>query len=87
MNGEHTLRCERAERFATIVHRGMSMSLASKDRDTARKKGLIATAATAGSVALIAAGAAPVLCVVAIVPTALLVKDWFMFRAKRGMRF
>lgn len=63
------------------------MSLASKDRDTARKKGFLAGAATAGSVALIATGAAPVLGVVALVPAAYLVRDWFMFRARRGMRF
>jgi hypothetical protein len=63
------------------------MSLAQNDRDTARKKGLLASAATAGSVALIATGAAPILGVVALVPAAYLVKDWFMFRAKRGMRF
>lgn len=63
------------------------MSLAGKDRDTARKKGILASAAAAGSVALIATGAAPVLGVVALVPAAYLVRDWFMFRARRGMRF
>lgn len=63
------------------------MSLADKDRNTARKKGLVAGAATAGSVALIATGAAPILGIVALVPAAYLVKDWFMFRARRGMRF
>ncbi len=62
------------------------MSLASKDRDTARKKGFLAGAAAAGSVALIATGA-PVLGVVALVPAAYLVRDWFMYRARRGMRF
>ena len=64
-----------------------STSLGQKDRDTARKKGLVAGAATVGSVALIATGAAPVLGLVALLPTAYLVKDWFMFRARRGMRF
>lgn len=63
------------------------MSLAQKDRDTARKKGMVAGAVAAGSVALIATGAAPILGLVALVPSALLVKDWFMFRARRGMRF
>jgi hypothetical protein len=62
------------------------MSLAQKDRDTARKKGLLAGAATAGAVALIATSA-PIRGAVALVPAAYLVKDWFMFRAKRGMRF
>ena len=62
-------------------------SLAQKDKETARKKGLAAAAATGGSVALIATGVAPILGVIALVPAAYLVKDWFMFRAKRGMRF
>ena len=62
------------------------MSLAQKDRETALKKGIVASAATAGSVALIAT-VSPILGLVALVPAAYLVKDWFMFRAKRGMRF
>ena len=63
------------------------MSLADKDKDTARKKGAVAAAATAGAGALILTGAAPILGVIALVPAAYLVKDWFMYRAKRGMRF
>ncbi len=63
------------------------MSLAQKDRDTARNKGLIAGAVTTGSVALIATGAAPIIGLVALVPAVFLVKDWFMYRARRGMRF
>lgn len=62
------------------------MSLASQDRDTARKKGWLAGAATIGSLALIVGGA-PWLGAIALVPSAVLVKNWFMFRAKRGMRF
>lgn len=62
-------------------------SLADKDKDTARKKGIVAAAATAGATALIATGAAPILGVIALVPAGYLVKDWFMYRAKRGMRF
>jgi hypothetical protein len=62
------------------------MSLALKDRSTARKKGIIAGAATAGSVVLIAT-VSPLLGVLALLPSAYLVKDWFMFRARRGMRF
>jgi hypothetical protein len=62
------------------------MSLADKDKQTARKKGIVAAAATGGAAALFALGA-PVLGVIAIVPAGYLVKDWFMFRAKRGMRF
>jgi hypothetical protein len=62
-------------------------SLVSRDREVARKKGLVAGAATAGAVALIATGAAPILGIIALVPSAYLIRDWFMFRAKRGMRF
>ena len=62
-------------------------SLAQKDKETARKKGLAATVATCGSAVLILTGAAPVLGLIALVPSAYLVKDWFSFRAKRGMRF
>ena len=61
------------------------MSLAGKDKDTARKKALVAGAATVGSVALMAAS--PIVGIVALLPAAYLVKDWFMFRARRGMRF
>ena len=63
------------------------MSLADKDKETARKKGLAAAAASAGAGALILTGAAPILGIIALVPAAYLAKDWFMFRAKRGMRF
>jgi hypothetical protein len=63
------------------------MSFGSKDKETARKKGLAAGAATAGSVALIATGFAPLLGIIGLVPAAYLVKDWFTYRAKRGMRF
>ena len=63
------------------------MSLADKDKETARKKGIVAGAATAGAGALIVTGLAPILGVIALVPACYLVKDWFTFRAKRGMRF
>ena len=62
-------------------------TLADKDKETARRKMIAATAATAGSVALIATGVAPILGVLALIPSAYLVKDWFMYRAKRGMKF
>lgn len=61
-------------------------SLAEKDRQTARKKGIYAGAATAGSITLLLA-VNPVLGAIALVPSFYLVKDWFSFRAKRGMRF
>ena len=62
------------------------MSLADKDKETARKKGLLATAATVGAGAAIVAGA-PIFGALLVVPAGFLIKDWFMFRAKRGMRF
>jgi hypothetical protein len=65
----------------------MPMSLADNDKQTARKKGFVAAAATAGAGALIVTGAAPILGVIALVPAGYLIKDWFMYRAKRGMRF
>jgi hypothetical protein len=65
----------------------MSSSLAERDKETARKKGIAAAAATGGSIALIATGVAPILGVIALIPSAYLLKDWFMYRAKRGMRF
>jgi hypothetical protein len=61
-------------------------SLVQRDKDIARRKGMVAGAATAGSIALIAVGA-PWLGVIGLIPAAYLVKDWFTFRAKRGMRF
>lgn len=57
------------------------------DLNTARKKGIIAAAATSGAVAIGVAAASPVLAVVAAVPAAYLIRDWFNYRAKRGMRF
>jgi uncharacterized membrane protein len=62
------------------------MSLRDNDVKTARKKGLVAAAATGGAVALMAVGA-PILGVVALVPAAYLGWEWFSYRAKRGMRF
>jgi hypothetical protein len=62
------------------------MSLRDQDQKTARKKGLVAAAATTGAVTLGVAVAWP-LGVIAAVPAAYLGWDWFMYRAKRGMRF
>ncbi len=62
------------------------MSLAEKDKETARKKGIVAATATAGAGVLLFA-VSPVLGAIALVPAGYLVKDWFMYRAKRGMRF
>jgi hypothetical protein len=63
-----------------------TMSLADKDKQTARKKGIVAAAATGGVAALFVMGA-PIAAAIAVVPAGYLVKDWFMYRAKRGMRF
>jgi len=56
------------------------------DIHTARKKGLVAAAAATGAVTL-GVVASPVLGVVALVPAAYLGYEWFVYRAKRGMRF
>ena len=60
-------------------------SLVQRDKDTARRKGMVAGAATAGTIALLAVN--PWLGVIGLIPAAYFVKDWFTFRAKRGMRF
>jgi hypothetical protein len=62
-------------------------SLALRDKEIARKKGFAAAAATGGSIALIVTGLAPWLGIIGLLPSAYLVKNWFSFRAKRGMRF
>lgn len=61
-------------------------TLREKDETTAKKKGLMAGAAAAAAVGLTVA-ASPVLGAVALIPTAYLAYDWFLFRAKRGMKF
>jgi hypothetical protein len=60
-------------------------SLVHRDQQIARRKGWMAAAATAGS-ALLMTVSLP-LGVIALIPSGLLLKDWFNFRAKRGMRF
>jgi hypothetical protein len=62
-------------------------SLVVRDKEIARRKGLAAAAATGGSVALILTGLSPVLGFIGLIPSAYLIRNWFMFRAKRGMRF
>ena len=61
------------------------MSLADQDKKTERKKRLVALTATAGAGALAFVGWP--LAVIAAVPAGFLIKDWFTYRAKRGMRF
>ena len=60
-------------------------SLIETDKRTARRKGLTAAAVGAGAVALTVAS--PVLGIIGLVGASYLGYDWFMFRAKRGMRF
>jgi uncharacterized membrane protein len=61
-------------------------SLMASDKSTARRKGLIAAAVTGGSVLAIV-GSLPVLGIIGLAGAGYLTYDWFMFRAKRGMRF
>lgn len=61
-------------------------TLREKDEQTAKKKGLIAGAAVAASVG-VGVVVSPVFAVVGLVPAAYLTYEWFMFRAKRGMKF
>ncbi|MBI4508356.1 MAG: hypothetical protein HY698_01890 [Deltaproteobacteria bacterium] len=56
------------------------------DRRTARKKGLSAAAALGGGVAVAVLVSFP-LGVLGLGAAGYLTYDWFMFRAKRGMRF
>ena len=56
------------------------------DKRTARRKGFTAAAVGAGGVALAVAGA-PILGVIGLAGAGYLAYDWFMYRAKRGMRF
>ena len=61
-------------------------SLIEGDKRTARRKGFTAAAVGAGAVAVTMAGA-PIIGVLGLVGAGYLTWDWFMFRAKRGMRF
>jgi hypothetical protein len=61
-------------------------SLMVRDQEEAKKKGYVAAATTVGSGLLFYFGA-PFLGAGAAVGAAYLTYKWFMFRAKRGMRF
>ncbi len=61
-------------------------TLRERDEEIAKKKGLITGAALAAT-GVAAVALSPVLGIVGLVPTAYLAYDWFMYRAKRGMRF
>lgn len=60
-------------------------SLIETDKRTARRKGLTAAAVAGGGVAL--ALVSPVLGIIGLAGAGYLGYDWFMYRAKRGMRF
>lgn len=57
-----------------------------RDKTEAKKKGFFALGGWAGSAVLLAAGT-PVLATAAAGGAAYLTVKWFMYRAKRGMRF
>jgi hypothetical protein len=61
-------------------------SLVSRDKSEAKKKGVYAAAAWGGT-ALLGVAAGPFLAVPAGVGAVYLTYKWFMYRAKRGMRF
>jgi hypothetical protein len=64
----------------------MTQTLMSRDQAEAKKKGWIAVAGWAGSGALFFLHF-PILGVVGIGASVYLTYRWFIFRAKRGMRF
>ncbi len=62
-------------------------SLVLRDKEVARKKGFWALGAWTGSAVLIGVVGMPVMGVAAAGGASYLTYKWFMFRAKRGMRF
>jgi hypothetical protein len=64
----------------------MSTSLVARDKSEAKKKGIFAGAAWGGTVLLLVGGF-PILGTAAAGGAVFLTYKWFMFRAKRGMRF
>ena len=57
------------------------------DKRTARRKGLTAAAVAGGGVAVLTVAGSPVLGIIWMAGAGYLAYDWFMYRAKRGMRF
>jgi hypothetical protein len=64
----------------------MTTSLIERDKAEAKKKGMFAAAAWGGTV-LLGIAASPILWLPAAVGSGYLTYKWFMFRAKRGIRF
>jgi hypothetical protein len=71
------------------VYEGITMtkSLMQSDRDAAKKKGVLAAGAAAGTAAVFLLTPLWPLGVIGLAGTGYLTWDWFKFRAKRGMRF
>jgi hypothetical protein len=65
----------------------MTKSLMQGERETAKKKGLLAAGAAAGTAAVFVFTGLWPLGLIGLVGTGWLTWDWFKFRAKRGMRF
>lgn len=65
----------------------MSQSLMSKDRSEAKRKGFFALSAWTGTGMLLFYHSPLLVAVAAVGGSAYLTYRWFMFRAKRGMRF
>ncbi|MFH0901474.1 MAG: hypothetical protein V2A73_12675 [Pseudomonadota bacterium] len=61
-------------------------ALVSVNKKIARRKGITAAAVAGGSLALALFGS-PVVGALGLLGAGYLAYDWFMFRAKRGMRF
>lgn len=62
-------------------------SLIVRDKEVAKKKGYWALGAWAGSAVLFTVAGAPILGMAAAGGASYLTYKWFVFRAKRGMRF
>jgi hypothetical protein len=65
----------------------MTTSLATQDKSEAKKKGLIAAGTWGGAALLLVAFNAPILATLTAGGAAVMTYKWFMYRAKRGMRF
>ena len=64
----------------------MTTSLIERDKAEAKKKGVYAAAAWGGTI-LLGVATGPILWLPAAAGAGYLTYKWFMFRAKRGMRF